>query len=116
MESNWEAVQRRSLEAKKAELTQRLERITANVRRSLASDSEERAKELEDREVVEALGNEARAEIKKIDRAIERLENGDFDRCTSCGDSIGEGRFRAHPYALQCINCAELDEEIRARA
>ena len=44
-----------ALESKRDELTARLERITANVRRSLHSDSEERAKELEDSEVVDAL-------------------------------------------------------------
>ena len=57
---------RRRLEQKKTELGVRLERITANLRRGFEADSKERAKQLEDSEVVDALGNEARTEIAKI--------------------------------------------------
>ena len=42
------AAQRARLEKKKAELTARLERVTANVRRAHDQDSKERAQELED--------------------------------------------------------------------
>ena len=49
---------RRRLEQKKEELSARLDRITANLRRGYHPDSKERAKELEDSEVVDALGNE----------------------------------------------------------
>ena len=55
---------REELERKKEELTVRLEKITANLRRGYHADSKERAKELEDSEVVDALGNEARGEIR----------------------------------------------------
>ena len=44
---------------KKDELNARLARIHLNIRRPLDADSKERAKELEDQEVVDALGNEA---------------------------------------------------------
>ena len=47
-------VLREELEKKKAELTLRLERITNNLRRGYHPDSKERAKELEDSEVVDA--------------------------------------------------------------
>ena len=104
------------LEAKREELTSRLERITANVRRSLDSDSEERAKELADSEVVDALGNEAREEINKITRALARMESGDYGLCADCGSPIADGRIEAYPYAEECIDCAELDEEIRKRS
>jgi len=74
---------------KKLELEARLERITANLRRGYDSDSQERAKQMEDNEVVDALGNEARAEI-------------------------GAARLSAYPYADECIDCARIDEYRRA--
>ena len=111
--ASWPQGLRERLEAKRDELTSRLERITANVRRSLDSDSEERAKELEDSEVVDALGNEAREEINKITRALARMESGDYGLCTDCGSPIAAGRIEAYPYAEECIDCAERDEEIR---
>ena len=67
---------RDELEKKKAELTVRLQRITANLRRGYHPDSKERAKELEDSEVVDALGNEARAEIRNISAALQRIDAG----------------------------------------
>ena len=69
---------RAELEQKKQELSARLERISANLRRGYEADSKERAKELEDNEVVDALGNEARTEIAKISAALRRLDAGEF--------------------------------------
>ena len=48
---------RAELQRKKSELTARLERISLNLRRGYEADSKERAKQLEDNEVVDALGN-----------------------------------------------------------
>lgn len=106
---------RAELHQKKAELTRRLERISANLRRGYDADSKERAKELEDNEVVDALGNEARAEIAKISAALRRMDSGDFGTCTECGLPIDEGRLNAYPYAQECIECAEFGERRRAR-
>ena len=106
---------REELEQKKQELMARLERISANLRRGRDADSKERAKEFEDNEVVDALGNEARAEIAKITAALQRLDSGDFGICTECGMAIEPGRLNAYPYADECIDCAEFDEKRRAR-
>ena len=95
---------------KKEELTERLERITANLRRGYEADSKERAIQLEDSEVVDALGNEARAEITKISSALARMDSGEFGTCIECGLPIDEGRIIACPYALECIDCARVDE------
>ena len=100
---------------KKDELTVRLERITANLRRGYEADSKERAKQLEDSEVVDALGNEARIELGKISAALSRIESGYFGTCTECGSSIDQGRLEAYPYAIECIDCATMDEAKNAR-
>ena len=115
MHGNWPDGMRKRLEEKRDELTARLERVTANVRRSLDSDSEERAKQLADSEVVDALGNEAREELGKISDALSRMDSGEYGLCKQCTSRIAEKRIEAHPYADECIDCAELDEEIRAR-
>jgi len=107
---------RAELESKKAELTARLERITANLRRGFDADSKERAKEMEDSEVVDALGNEAREEVAKISAALARFDNGEFGICMGCGNTISPERIAAYPYAEECIDCAKDDEWRRARA
>jgi DnaK suppressor protein len=100
--------------SKKKELNARLERITANLRRGYEADSKERAKQLEDNEVVDALGNEAREEIAKISAAIERMDSGDFGICGECGAAIDPGRLNANPHADECIECAKTSERRRS--
>ena len=106
---------RTQLETKKAELTARLERITANLRRGYDADSKERAKEMEDSEVVDALGNEAREELAKISSALQRYDRGQFGLCVDCGAAISPQRIAAYPYAEDCIDCAQDIERRQAR-
>lgn len=109
------AALREQLESKKAELDARLERITANLRRGYDADSKERAKEMEDSEVVDALGNEAREELAKIRAALGRFDSGDFGVCVGCGSVISPQRIEAYPYADECIECATEDERRRSK-
>jgi DnaK suppressor protein len=106
---------RAELQAKKEELALRLERITANLQRGFNADSKEMAKELEDSEVVDALGNEAREEIAKISAALARLDNGRYGTCSECAEPIEVDRMKVYPYADECIECARFDERRRAR-
>jgi len=106
---------RLQLQQKKDELGLRLDRITQNLRRGLNADSKEQAKELEDSEVVDALGNEARRELAKVAAALSRMDSGAFGVCIECGEKIKSGRLEAYPYADECIECAEFDERKRKR-
>ncbi|MCH8072394.1 MAG: TraR/DksA family transcriptional regulator [Proteobacteria bacterium] len=115
MDENWPEGLRERLEKKKSELSDRLERITANLRRGLETDSKERAVQLEDSEVIDALGNEARAELEKVSQAIRSMDAGKYGPCSACGAAIGAKRIEAYPYADKCIECATMREEIRAR-
>lgn len=48
--------------------------------------------------------------IKKIKKALDRIDKGTFGVCESCGDSIGEKRLKARPVTTQCIDCKEAEE------
>ena len=50
--------------------------------------------------------------IKKIDQAIDRLEDGTFGLCERCGQEISLERLTARPVTTYCINCkTKLEEE-----
>ena len=102
---------RKDLEDKKIHLAARLDRIKQNVRRANHPDSKERAKELEDMEVVDALGNESRRELALIRSAMQRMDEGTYGICKECGEEIGFERLQVQPYADECIDCARFDEE-----
>ena len=97
---------RTALEEQKRSLEDRLGRIKANVRRGFNADSGEMAKELEDQEIVDALGNEAKVEIRRISDTLERMNASEFGKCVDCGDPINPARPAAAPYAERCIDCA----------
>ncbi len=48
--------------------------------------------------------------IKKIDEALDLLENGEYGYCEQCGVEIGIRRLEARPTATLCIDCKSLDE------
>ncbi len=50
------------------------------------------------------------AEIKRIDVALKRLEEGDFGYCVSCGEEIQVKRLDFDPSVPNCINCARDGE------
>lgn len=48
--------------------------------------------------------------IKKIDEALERIDQDDYGYCDACGIEIGIRRLEARPTAEMCIDCKTLDE------
>jgi RNA polymerase-binding protein DksA len=106
---------REALIAKQAELTLRLERLKDNLTAGRSADSQEQAQELENAEVVDALGNETRIELSKIARALDQIKNETYGTCVDCGEEIPMARLRAHPFADRCIRCATAEEARRKR-
>ena len=56
------------------------------------------------------LGSEKDA-LDQIEAAIERIEDGSYGRCETCGVKIPKSRLEAIPYAAQCVQCASQQEE-----
>lgn len=48
--------------------------------------------------------------LKKIEEAIELIDNKEYGYCTECGEEIGIRRLEARPTATLCIDCKTLDE------
>lgn len=48
--------------------------------------------------------------IRKIDKSLAEIENGDYGFCETCGVEIGLRRLEARPTATQCIDCKTLAE------
>jgi DnaK suppressor protein len=50
--------------------------------------------------------------IKKIRQALERIENGTYGICESCGEEISVKRLKARPVTTQCIECKAKEEAL----
>ncbi len=101
--------------AKREELTARLERLKDNLTSGRSADSQEQAQELENAEVVDALGNEARLELSKIAIALEQMKTDTYGECVNCGEEIPLARLKAYLFADRCIRCATAEEQRSAR-
>ncbi len=50
--------------------------------------------------------------IKKIKKAVERIENNAFGICEKCGEDISIERLNARPVTTQCIDCKTKEEAL----
>jgi tRNA(adenine34) deaminase len=54
-----------------------------------------------------AIGETDFSEIKMIDQALSRIEEGGYGICIDCNGEISEARLDYYPYAIRCIVCQE---------
>lgn len=62
--------------------------------------------------LLERLDERGRAEIAAIDRALTRIERGEYGVCRACGEPIPLARQRAVPTADTCLPCAKMREAL----
>ena len=61
--------------------------------------------------LLDRLDGRAKAEIEEIDRALVKLEAGQYGRCEQCGKDIPQSRLEAVPAAAMCMTCAQAGEK-----
>ena len=101
---------RAHLEAHRDELAERMRRIGDDLHRReepLSADFAEQVVEQENLDVLHSLEAEGRIELARIEKALTRLESGDYTMCSRCGEEIAPARLEALPYADTCIRCAD---------
>ena len=97
---------RRQLLQRLKVLGERLSGIEEELLSHSDRDWEEQAQEQETDEVLENLGLAGQKEIRQIRAALERIDNGSFGTCTSCGKEIEPERLKAVPSTPLCKTCA----------
>lgn len=55
---------------------------------------------------VASLMASAREHLEELNRALERLERGQYGRCEVCGGTIPPERLEIRPAATRCVGCA----------
>lgn len=95
------------LEERKTLLLKRMSSVKKDITKEHSADWSEQAQERQNDEVLDAIGNESRNELGQINRALERIESGDYTLCSNCGEGINIKRLEAVPYTNLCIKCAQ---------
>lgn len=97
---------RNRLEERRRKIGRRVGRITEDLRRIPDPDSEERATEAENDEVLEGLDVAGRQELDAIEAALSRIDAGTYGACIQCGGSIDDRRLEVIPHTPNCVDCA----------
>ena len=53
--------------------------------------------------------------LNKINQALDKIEQGVYGECESCGEEIGVKRLTARPVAELCIDCKSEQEKLERR-
>ncbi len=78
--------------------------------KAASGDDADRAWDNKNRELILKIKSREKKFIIKVDRSLERIENGSFGLCLECDDDIDLQRLYARPTADLCINCKEEQE------
>ena len=113
---------KRLLEERRLEIIGEVQHKMRNVRNEDAAISrqgvrdEAESSEAEIQDDIEFALLQMKAEtLKKIGKALARLEEGSYGNCYECGAEISEQRLRALPFAVRCKSCEESREVSRQR-
>ncbi|MBI3541162.1 MAG: RNA polymerase-binding protein DksA [Deltaproteobacteria bacterium] len=58
------------------------------------------------------LRDRERVLLKKIDKALKKIEDDTYGVCDNCGEEIGLKRLEARPVTDLCIRCKEEQEKV----
>ncbi len=112
-------MKKKDLEYFKTLLSERLEELLSQADNTVSGmtaqkenfpDPTDRASLEADRNFMLRIRDREHKLIKKIKKALDRIENGTFGICDSCGEDISINRLKARPVTTQCIDCKTKEE------
>lgn len=74
-------------------------------------DAGEQGEQLSRDEVRRSEQERDAAELRDIEAALQRIDDGHYGQCIDCGTGITLARLQAQPAALRCIRCQEALEK-----
>jgi RNA polymerase-binding protein DksA len=96
----------KALEARLSELRTHLVKVERALHKTLSTDSEDQATEVENQEALEVIEKTETMEIRQLEAALKRISDGTYGTCVKCGEPIDPRRMKALPTAATCISCS----------
>ena len=105
-------------------IKERLNILTGNSRNAVSQLTEDRAQDADaldlattesDRDFVLRIAGRERHMIGKMRNSMQRIEEGEYGMCETCGEAITYKRLLVRPVATQCIDCKTQAEQLERR-
>ena len=114
MSVKFEDEMRKSLLALKQEILDNISSQNSSFQSLISSsdskDEADIASDEIDRKMLESMSSQEAEKLVSINAALSRLNAKRYGVCLQCGKKISEGRLRAIPYAVFCIDCQNASE------
>lgn len=107
------------LQTRLGELLDEADQAVKNISETNAdtsSDPTDQAVQELDRSRLLRFKDRERKLIRKIEKALNRIEDGSYGGCESCGAAISDARLKARPMTTLCIDCATEMESEKAKS
>lgn len=122
------ALEPRRIATLRTALRARQSALREEIRQDLVKSDDDRTRlyadrvhDVEDESVADLLVDVGLAEIdrdleelREVEAALGRIEQGSYGTCATCDGPIGEDRLHASPAALRCIACQAMHEKTYA--
>ena len=89
----------------------RLQGTLDEINDSRAAEYEEEVTLSDDKEYLSKLIEQDSRGLEEINHALEKILDGSYGKCESCGEAIGRERLEAIPTTLLCTDCKRRQEE-----
>jgi RNA polymerase-binding transcription factor DksA len=99
---------RARLEVERAQLHTQLDELASDADEAMSFDENfaDSAQVAAEQGENRALATTLREQLADVDRALDRLDQGTYGRCTNCNEPIAPERLAAMPATARCIRCA----------
>lgn len=88
------------------EEVEHLKELTKPVEPDKAIGRLSRMDAINNKTINEAALREQTSRLQKLERALTKLEEGNYGTCVKCGDPIPFGRLKFMPWTTKCVKCA----------
>ena len=79
-----------------------------------AADIADDAAQSYTRQLILNLGEQDREQLKLVEEAIEKINEGNYGICQQCEKSIPEARLKVVPFAIYCVECLnDIEKELQ---
>lgn len=106
---SFEKTQQAALEQLRAELTERVVKTHRHLHereQPISPKFDDQVVEMANEELVRNLDSGGRDELRRIAKALTRIDEGVYGLCVTCGKEIALPRLEAIPFAEECVSCA----------
>lgn len=96
---------REKIDETKEEIEQ-LKELTKPIKPDNAYGRLSRMDAINNKTINDAALRKQKSQLQKLERALDKIDEGNYGTCLKCGNDIPVGRLKFMPWTTKCVQCA----------